>query len=404
LHSAAHQIIERHLPDVKEAMVQAGCVTIDPTELMPPRITDRARREGDERFVTLTGRRIAIEYAFATAASKVIPVIRGVSGAGLSTGSQVVDGVPHVTGVRTTDGEEILADLVIDAMGRRSNLPNWLRAVGAKGPFEEAEEYTFMYYTQFFRSASGALPAFRAGLQTHFHSFSLLTLPCDSGTWSVTAVASSGDSVMKALRDPQCWAAVLNKCPLHAHWLDGEPISGVHAMAGIADRYRRYVVDGAPVATGIVSVGDASVCTNPIGGRGITMGLMHALGTVEVINQHLSEPHVLALAHDSMTEAKVMPWYRFTAESSRARNAQIKAAIQGQDALKSLGPSDALAAAMAFDADLYRAFLEVVSLLSLPEDVMARPGIRERVLEVAPTHQAPEPPGPSRAELVRMLA
>jgi hypothetical protein len=105
-----------------------------------------------------------------------------------------------------------------------------------------------------------------------------------------------------------------------------------------------------------------------------------------------------------MTEAKVMPWYRFTAESSRARNAQIKAAIQGQDALKSLGPSDALAAAMAFDADLYRAFLEVVSLLSLPEDVMARPGIRERVLEVAPTHQAPEPPGPSRAELVRMLA
>jgi 2-polyprenyl-6-methoxyphenol hydroxylase-like FAD-dependent oxidoreductase len=82
----------------------------------------------------------------------------------------------------------------------------------------------------------------------------------------------------------------------HAHWLDGEPITGVLAMGGITDRYRRFVVDGAPVATGIVSVGDAWAGTNPVGGRGISMGLMHAQGTVEVLQQHLDDPPALALA------------------------------------------------------------------------------------------------------------
>ena len=41
----------------------------------------------------------------------------------------------------------------------------------------------------------------------------------------------------------------IRACPLQAHWLEGEPISPVLAMSGIADRYRRFVVDGRPVAT-----------------------------------------------------------------------------------------------------------------------------------------------------------
>jgi hypothetical protein len=36
--------------------------------------------------------------------------------------------------------------------------------------------------------------------------------------------------------------------------------------------------------------------------RGITMGLMHAVGTVEVARQHLDDPVALALAQDSMID------------------------------------------------------------------------------------------------------
>src|SRR5579859_7611682 len=140
---------------------------------------------------------------------------------------------------------------------------------------DEAEESGFFYYTRHFRATTGNIPPFRAGLLTHFHSFSLLALPGDLRTWSVTVFFFVGDTALKALRDPARWSTLIAACPAHAQWLDGEPITDVLAMGGIADRYRRFVIDGSPVATGVLAAGDAWACTNPVGGRGMSMGLMH---------------------------------------------------------------------------------------------------------------------------------
>lgn len=41
------------------------------------------------------------------------------------------NGISHIGGVRTDAGEELRADLVVDAMGRRSQLPRWLEEAGA---------------------------------------------------------------------------------------------------------------------------------------------------------------------------------------------------------------------------------------------------------------------------------
>ena len=90
---------------------------------------------------------------------------------GSADGPVDCEGIPHVTGVRTTEGEEVSADLVVDAMGRRSKLPNWLEAIGARRPIEEAEDSGFIYYTRFFRSTTGLVPPYRAGLLTYFQSF-----------------------------------------------------------------------------------------------------------------------------------------------------------------------------------------------------------------------------------------
>ena len=408
LHTPVRQLLDAHLPDVKEALLRAGCVTFDRLSTMPQSITDRMPREGDERFVTITGRRPAIEYAFASVAERLIPVCRGTSVVGLLTRPSAVKGIPHVIGVRTIGGEEVYADLIVDAMGRTSKLPNWLEAVGARRPIEEAEDSGFIYYTRYFRSKTGVIPAYRAEVLTYSHSFALITLPGDAGTWSVTVFISASDQALKKLRDPKHWTALVAACPLHAHWLDGEPITNVLPMGGILDRYRRFIVDGVPVATGIISVGDSWACTNPSLGRGITMGLMHALGTVEVVRQHLDDPLALALAHDSMTETRVTPWYRNTIEIDRRRVGWFNALIEGRPDPQSADPrahiADALAVAMRYDADVFRAAVEMRSLLALPQEVMARPGLVDRIKELAGAHEAVVPPEPSRAELLRMLA
>jgi hypothetical protein len=286
-------------------------------------------------------------------------------------------------------------------------LPDRLEAIGARRPIEETEDSGFIYYTRFFRSKNGMVPLSRTGPLTYFHSFALITLPGDAGTWSVTVFIYSGDNALKKLRDPKYWTALVAACPLHCHWLDGEPITDVLPMGGVIDSYRRFVVDGVPVATGIVSVGDSWASPNPSLGRGITMGLKHAVGTVDVAGQHLDSPLALALAHDSMTETRVTPWYRNTVEFDRSRLARYKALIAGRPEPQPTDPpariNDALAVAMMYDADIFRAWLEIATVHALPKEVMARPGVVDRIMDVASTHEAVVPPAPSREELLRML-
>src|SRR6266481_4063763 len=89
---------------------------------------------------------------FGRLAEKLLPIRRGVAVASLLTGPSALKGIPHVTGVRTRDGEEVSADLIIDATGRASKLPDWLAAIGARRPIEEAEDSGFIYYSRFFRA------------------------------------------------------------------------------------------------------------------------------------------------------------------------------------------------------------------------------------------------------------
>ena len=59
---------------------------------------------------------------------------------------------------------------------------------------------------------------------------------------------------------------------------------------------------------------------------------------------------------------------------------------------------------MRHDPDVFRGFLDIMSCLALPQEVMARPGFAERVSELAAAHDAPPPPGPSREQLLALLA
>ena len=72
-------------------------------------------------------------------------------------------------------------------------------------------------------------------------------------------------------------------------------------MSGVVDSTRRFVVDGTPVAKGILTVADAHSCTNPSIGRGITIGLRHTVVARDAVRVHLDDPVALALAFDAAT-------------------------------------------------------------------------------------------------------
>jgi 2-polyprenyl-6-methoxyphenol hydroxylase-like FAD-dependent oxidoreductase len=128
------QVRDRELPEMTDRLLAAGCVWREPLANLPPGIADREPRPGDEAFRFVTGRRPAVEYAIAVAAREQpgLVIRRGVQVTGLTGGPSSIPGVPHVTGVRISGGEELHADLVIDAMGRRSRSAELLAALGAR--------------------------------------------------------------------------------------------------------------------------------------------------------------------------------------------------------------------------------------------------------------------------------
>jgi len=171
----------------------------------------------------------------------------------------------------------------------------------------------------------------------------MLTLPGDNNAWTLAVVPMAGDTPFKALRHNDVWTRVVACVPHAAHWLDGEPITDVIAMAGVLDRLCRIVVDGRPVVTGLVPVGDAWACTNPTAGRGISLGLAHAVALRDTVREKAGDPVGLVARFDEVTEATITPWFRDQYDRDRQRAADTQA--------RARWPTDATARSRSGEAD-----------------------------------------------------
>jgi 2-polyprenyl-6-methoxyphenol hydroxylase-like FAD-dependent oxidoreductase len=178
-------------------------------------------------------------------------------------------------------------------------------------------------------------------------------------------------------------------------------------MAGIEDRYRRLSVDGVPVATGVVAVGDACAATNPSVGRGASMAMVHACLLRDLLRETDAADHEkLARRFDEATAKVIEPLYRTTLWFDRHRLAEIDADVAGEPYRtddRRWHAAKALAAAGLADPELTRAHLSVAAFIALASDVFATPGVPERVAVLGGDAPPYPLPGPSRAELLNRI-
>ena len=208
---------------------------------------------------------------------------------------------------------------------------------------------------------------------------------------------------VKALRDPEVFTRLIRACPLQAHWLDGQPVTGILPMAGILDRYRRFVVGGVPVATGFAAVGDAWACTNPSAGPRHQRRPGARPAAARTVRDHLGDPAGFARAWDEGTE--------LTRDTVLPQPDPGRPGPAGRDDRAARGPqppppdpaSMRLLAAAMQDAGVFRAFLETVLCLALPEEVLARPAIAAAVDRLGDKQPRPFP-GPDRARLLELVS
>jgi 2-polyprenyl-6-methoxyphenol hydroxylase-like FAD-dependent oxidoreductase len=395
--------VRREMPEVIDELVNAGAGQLNLVAMLPPTWTGGGRR-ADDRFDTVAVRRPVLEAALAAVAARTpgVQIVRGMPVTGLIA-EPGITGVPDVVGV-LAPGLAVRTDLVVDATGRRSAVPTFLEAIGARRPAEQRADAGFVYYARHYRADpdGSGVPELTATMLSHFNSVSLLTLPADNGTWGVGFIASTRDKQCRQLRDEQTWERVLAMYPDQAQWTAGRPITGIQSFAGIEDRSRNYLVEGAPVVTGLVPVGDAWACTNPSLGRGASLGLLHALTLRDAVREAGVTTDLPAIFAEA-TRLHVQPLFDATVAVTNHRIAEIDADIAGQPYLTpdpGWAMSSALYTAAHLDQEALRGYLSIAGLLSEPAEVFAAPGFVGRVLQASAGAPRYCRPGPGRAELI----
>jgi hypothetical protein len=176
-------------------------------------------------------------------------------------------------------------------------------------------------------------------------------------------------------------------------------------MAKIEDRHRTFVVDGRPVATGALAVGDSWACTNPSVGRGASIGLVHAVALRDLLRAAPAGVAELATAWHDVTQTTVEPLYGATLAFDRNRLGEIEALIRGEQF--DGGPEWEIAKALGFaaslDPDCVRAFTDVAGVLAQPDEIFADADLFTKVLELGAGWRDAPPLGPDRAALVELV-
>jgi 2-polyprenyl-6-methoxyphenol hydroxylase-like FAD-dependent oxidoreductase len=399
-------------PDVFDSLVAAGAWDLD----LRPKIRGGEPRPDDDELVFLAARRPVIEWALrrAVLAEPRIRVIADARATGLtsSRGEGTADR-PLVTGVQTTSGI-LVADLVVDAMGRRSPSTEWIAAAGGQPMDERSTDCSIIYYCRYYQVRDGAtlpdgpwVPSPRGDLG--YAAFS--TFPGDNRTFAALIAIPPGDQELKILRDAGAFEAAARTMPALDGWTNAdtaEPITAVLPMGSLQNTIRSFP-EGRPPALGLISVGDSLCHTDPVLSLGLSFSLIHARHLVAAVREHGSDLHDTALAFDALARDEMEERFGYASAIDAIRLAVWSGeAVDFAHADGGAYPYFTFAAGAAaamVDGDIFRAVVRRNTFLD-PLSVVDDDPPMQRRIERAYGHilaAGRGRPGPARDELIDVM-
>ncbi|GAA4705992.1 FAD-dependent oxidoreductase [Phytohabitans rumicis] len=219
----------------------------------------------------------------------------------------------RVTGVRlrasdaTGEGEELAADLVVDATGRGSRTPAWLAEWGYDRPHVERLKIGMAYTTQTFRRRPGTFgpPQAINPVASPNHPRGAFYGQAVTGDCRVSLTGILGDHPPA---DPEGFLAYARSLPvpdIYEAIQDAEPTSAAVSFgfpASVWVHYERLT----RFPQRLVVIGDAMCAFNPVYGQGMTVAAMEAM----VLRDHLRRYGVLdpVAVHRGFARAIRDPW------------------------------------------------------------------------------------------------
>jgi 2-polyprenyl-6-methoxyphenol hydroxylase-like FAD-dependent oxidoreductase len=306
----------------------------------------------------------------------------------------------RANGIRV-DGVHVPAELVVDASGRAGRVTRALRGkptVG--GPCGIA------YVDRQYQLHEGAEPGPLVnplGWQATFDGYQVIIFLHERGIFSVLLVRPTADRALVDLRHGAAFEAACRVVPGLSAWTDparSRPITDVLPGGLLMNWFRdQRGPDGALALPGLLFVGDSVCTTTPNFGRGVTTSLLQAREVLRLLDEHGSDMVTVAEEFDAWTHQQMKPWVEdhvLIDDSMRRRWAGEDVDLSGRL------PSDLIVAAAEADPQIGAGFGPYLTMQAGPSSLDAVEPRARAVYESG--WRPPMPPGPTRGELVEVVA
>lgn len=365
------RVVESLLPGVRQRMLSAGAVPLGmPTDIAWLTPADRWTHPFPTTQSLISASRTLLEWAVRTEALKTpnIRVIEEHDVTGLRPGPNGdIVGVAlrdRVSGTRL----DLTADLVVDASGRGSRLPDWLAELGLPTPQESTVDASLGYATRLYDIPDGLEVGWKAlYVQSSAPSDPRggIMFPIEGGRWVLTLIGAAGDYPPTDEAGFAEFAASVRSPMLAEAIRAAQPVSPIWGYRRTANRWRHYEKLDMPGR--LLSLGDSLCAFNPVYGQGMTV----AAREVEVLRTLLQEcrsahdlPRVLGGAQKAIASRVKGPW--MLATGSDLRYPATVGAVQTPVDRVVNRYLDRVIAAVADDEVVNAAFLRVLNLVDEP--------------------------------------
>ena len=389
------EIIKHFFPGLEEQLIEGGAIVADMGEAMRWYHFDGFKIQFKSGLVGMVMSRPFLEWHIRRRVLDVPNVtlmpehrVRGLA---------MTPDRTRLVGVKVTDREHpnetriCTADLVVDACGRGSSTPTWLRDVGYPSPPESEVKVRVGYATRLYRrrpdDLSGAasvmiFPTPPAGK----HLTALF--PVENERWIVTAIGWCGDYPPD---DDPGFLAFIRRMPVPDIFditSRAEPLSDI-VTHRFPSNLRRHYEKLHRFPEGYLVIGDAVASFNPIYGQGMTSAAMQAQALDDVLRRRRGSHGLWRSFFRRVADIVNIPWQLAVGEDFRYPETEGR-----KPALMDLVNAYVAKVHVAtqHDAVVYGQFLRVMNLMAPPISLM-HPRIAWRVLRRRPGRVTKRFPG-----------
>jgi 2-polyprenyl-6-methoxyphenol hydroxylase-like FAD-dependent oxidoreductase len=267
------QIIERLFPGYTDELVAGGASLVGVQDVRVYVLGWRQNHDSPLRVLAAT--RPFMEWMLARR-------VRALGNVDIVEDAEVVAALgsrTRITGVALRTGEttrDLAANLVVDARGRRSNLADWMKALGAEAPPHETSPLASVYCSCLLEPAPGRPRPLTHQVAKFEDKLGVLIFPVENGRVLLSIGANVNVQLPKTHKEMLTF--LKDRLPVPDAYnaiKDLRPITPLSYSRFSASVRRNFDALGHP-PEGIAAIGDAVASFNPIFGQGMTVAALEA--------------------------------------------------------------------------------------------------------------------------------